>query len=371
MSFPFDEHEAKYTKDSWPHGWSSGSQYLWRRADTNLHGPSTRHTGPSGPPGHCVKDEKIRAENGLTAHSCGTGYFIYAGGRGELDDFGGGVNGTIYTLSYDGGACAAAGAIIGRIEFEYHMFAKPQEGTPSFRQISMGTLRLVTADGSVAWQRRGDQGDAWFATAAVVHSRAIRLEYVRAGGWAEPAIANVVVHCEQVLLPEPPTPPPTLPSPPPLPASPQAPRPPSLPSPLPSPPFAPPAPPRLMPPPPHPPPPAPLQLVLATSLLRPLHEPVHALFKAIYRVVAPLTRDDGGVLQPFAQAFLAHDEPDQRLAILSWLLAITLLAVCAGVWCGVRCWARACRPRDEDAGVTTMHVRFIKNSRGSYEVAMV
>ena len=44
---------------------------------------ANRRTGPSGPPGECKKDDRLRKD--FTARSCGIGNFVFAGGRGELD----------------------------------------------------------------------------------------------------------------------------------------------------------------------------------------------------------------------------------------------------------------------------------------------
>ena len=47
---------------------------------------------------------------------------MYAGGRGELDDFGGGERGEPYVLTYDGCMCTAVGALVSHVSFQSHMY---------------------------------------------------------------------------------------------------------------------------------------------------------------------------------------------------------------------------------------------------------
>ena len=333
-SFTFDQNEEIL----WPRGWSSNSRFKWRRADSNLHDPSRRHTGPSGSPGLCRKDEGERAREGLTIRSCGIGYFLFAGGRGELDEFGGGTKGTTYTLSYDGSVCAAAGTIIQRIEFEYHMFAKPLEpGTSDFRQINMGTLKVRAADGAIAWARHGNQGDAWHHTEATVMSSAFDIAYVRGEGWGEPAVANFVVHCFQAQTA-----------------------------------AAPPTPPRPYAPPLSPSPP--LQWSRGSWQALHVFEPLHALFIWLDSVAAPLAYSDS-VLQPLAVAFLDNDGPKLRLQVLAALVVLALLSWFAALWSCAWCYERYRKADAEKEGGSPSaiwHPRrapaFFSKRRGAYEV---
>ena len=371
-AFPFNEHES-LGATHWPPGWSSDSRFPWRRGDTNLHGWQTRHTGPTGPPGVCIKDEASRAEYGLTARACGTGYFVFAGGRGELDGYGG-LNGTTYSLAYDGRTCSSAGAIIGRIVFKYHMWIMPCDGrngrgdsrcdTPSFRRLEMGTLRIRASNGTILWSRRGNQGDAWRDAEANAMTSSFSFEYVRAAGWGEPAIADVTVQCVlDVRPPSPPSVPPSPPMPPPAP-----PVPPSSPPPL--------LPPRHPPTPQQPPPPpdAPREPVtrlatvgraVAKTLAATLRATAHALCDGLYggaALVASLTTptpDDStprAWLHTRAVSLIAHDSPPQRLWILATGLALALATACAAHWCG------CCRSRRHAAefGLAAPPMRFVK-----------
>ena len=214
-------------------GWTSPSHYQWRRGDaTAQHGGANRHTGPSGPPGACTKDHKTAFVYDLTDGACGHGYYLFAGGRGERDDFGGHDEDTTYRLTYDGSACTDAGSVVGSISFKYHMWTAPADwlADQMLRPVTMGTLEIVSAEGRTVWQRSGNQGDAWLDTEAAIMSRDFTFKFTRANGWAEPAIAEVVVRCEQAPPPAPPSPPrppspPPSPPPPPLPPLPPPPPP--------------------------------------------------------------------------------------------------------------------------------------------------
>lgn len=175
-------------------GWSaSAGDYAWQRGVQSIHGESNRWTGPRRGP----QDQ-------------GKGPYWYAGGRGE--DAGG--EGTTYILSYDGSLCAGYG-VVGWVNFSYHMYRSPQ--APA--SIEMGTLRLRA--GGVAWSRSGDQGDVWHRAERVqVASEEFAFEYVRAQGYAEPAIAEIVVECDAAPVPLPPHAPPQPPA---LPSPPEAP----------------------------------------------------------------------------------------------------------------------------------------------------
>jgi hypothetical protein len=122
----------------------------------------------------------VRAQSGLTAKACGAGYFLYAGGRGEKDGFGGGANGAVYRLMYDGSACTALGLAVGRVNFKFHMWAVPPTATKiagrHYRPVVMGTLEIKTAEGTTVWRRSGDQGDVWLDAEANVLSPAFSVE---------------------------------------------------------------------------------------------------------------------------------------------------------------------------------------------------
>lgn len=136
------------------------------------------------------------------------------------------TRGDMFTLSYDGYACATVGGIISTITFWYSMRGQGQ-----------GTLRVRDARGTSIWHRSGEQGADWILeTGLSVFSSSLVFEYERGSTWdGDAAIDEVAVHC--VVAP----PPPLSPSPltPPLPLRPSPALPPSLP-PLP-PPLLPPA----------------------------------------------------------------------------------------------------------------------------------
>ena len=106
--------------------------------------------------------------------------------------------GVVFELFYDGFACEGVGT--SRVTFWYSMY-----GT------TMGTLRLRSDSGAVAWSRSGDQGDGWSAAAAVyLQSASFSFEGVRGSGYAsDMAIDDVSVDCG-VLAPAPSRPAPPL-----------------------------------------------------------------------------------------------------------------------------------------------------------------
>ena len=142
------------------------------------------------------------------------------------------------TLAYDGSACAASGTVA-TVDFHFHMYG-----------LSIGNLKLITAEGNEVWVKNGDQGNIWQTARAIVDSAAFRFEYNSWGGYrGDAAIADVTVTCGMTphspSTPPPSSPPPDMP-PPPFKPSPFTPPlvPPSSPSSPPAPPAPPPRPPR-------------------------------------------------------------------------------------------------------------------------------
>lgn len=215
-------------------GWSTDGRYVWRRANTNMHGMLNRRTGPSGPPGMCKKDESLRKD--FTARSCGAGMFLFAGGRGELDDDA--PAGIVYTLNYDGGSCSNAGGIVGQVDFQWHMWVNPRR-LAGRQKMALGTTRIRTANGAIVWSRSGAHPDEWYEGTALIESSTFYFEYETADGWGESAIADVIVHCVHAPPPSPPSSPPSSPPPPFPPALPSPPSLPPSPSPSPPPPASP------------------------------------------------------------------------------------------------------------------------------------
>ena len=143
--------------------------------------------------------------------------------------------GDVFDLGY---ACARGSTA--QVSWWYHMFGS-----------SMGTLRLKSSDGSVLWERAGDQGDIWQSASVVVADGSFIFEGERGTGYlGDLAVDEVTVTCGKPSdgdTPFPPLSPPVTPSPPPVLPSPQ---PPWFP---PAPPATPPLP-RVPPSPPQPPP---------------------------------------------------------------------------------------------------------------------
>ena len=182
--------------------------FPWRRAAYGLHGMANRHTGPASGPG-------------------GTGYFWFAGGRGELDHAAHARS--LYSLRYDGSGCTEYG-MVGHVEFEYHMWCDPTiiKVGPSERkqsESSIGTLQLVAERPAeakadvVVWSLTGSHGDAWQHASAEVSGDGFRFDYYRGAGHlaGDIAVANVhvtCVHAPPSLPPSPPSPPPSPPLPP-------------------------------------------------------------------------------------------------------------------------------------------------------------
>mgnify|MGYP003317500137 CR=1 FL=1 len=144
-------------------GWSTAQhldtvprEFPWRRATTSMHGLANRRTGPKGP-------------------VFGTGYYLFAGGRGELDVASGAAKGSVYRLSYDGAECTETG-MVGSVRFFYHM-----------RGNHMGALELEqTTDGmswTAIWVKWGDQGNSWQgATVSITTPNVIRVRWVGTTG---------------------------------------------------------------------------------------------------------------------------------------------------------------------------------------------
>jgi hypothetical protein len=92
----------------------------------------------------------------------GSGYYYYAEVSTPR------VLGDLFTLSYDGSACASSGLLVAMVHFSFHMYGS-----------TMGTLNLVNAAGVGIWSLSGDQGDAWLNTSVTLFSASFRFEYVR------------------------------------------------------------------------------------------------------------------------------------------------------------------------------------------------
>ena len=176
-------------------GWTSVGKFPWRHSAYSLHGMANRHTGPS---------------TGVE----GTGYFFYAGGRGELDRDA--PEGSTYTLSYDGRACAGYG-FISNVSFYYHMWgSEPYWGVGTLQVRSVGGH---LAHNTIVWSKAGSQGDMWHHTSVSLMSAGFEFDYLRGDGLADAAVTHVRVHCVTAPPPMPPSPP----SPPPAPPLPPAP----------------------------------------------------------------------------------------------------------------------------------------------------
>ena len=172
-------------------GWSSGggdplaSPYAFTKKEgkTPSHG-----TGPSAGVG-------------------GSGSYMYAEASSPRQ------KGDLFTLAYDGSACADIGLGISTVAFHYHMYG-----------AAMGELRLTNPLGVVLWSLSGDQGDSWHATQAHVFSPSFTFEYARGLSYTgDAAVAQVTVSCGAAPRPPPqapPTPSSPPPSPPPLPPPP-------------------------------------------------------------------------------------------------------------------------------------------------------
>ena len=194
-------------------GWSSGGGDPPSYAFWQTTGQTTSHgTGPSAGVG-------------------GSGSYMYAEASSPRQ------KGDLFTLAYDGSACADIGLGVSTVAFHYHMYG-----------AAMGELRLTNPLGVVLWSLSGDQGDSWHATQAHVFSPSFTFEYARGLSYTgDAAVAQVTVSCG-AAPPIPPMSPPLLPplrpSPLPPPSPPLPPSPPVPPRPPPSPPLPPLPPPR-------------------------------------------------------------------------------------------------------------------------------
>ena len=106
----------------------------------------------------------------------------------------------VYTLSYDGTACAAPYDVVGSIAFSHH--------------ITGSTLKVVNGDGEVMWSMGGTRSlIEWSAVSSVaVGTAAFHFEAVHGGAWCDrAAFANVALQCALAppapsTSPPPPTP---------------------------------------------------------------------------------------------------------------------------------------------------------------------
>ena len=170
-------------------GWSSGGGDPPSYAFWQTTGQTTSHgTGPSAGVG-------------------GSGSYMYAEASSPRQ------KGDLFTLAYDGSACADIGLGVSTVAFHYHMYG-----------AAMGELRLTNPLGVVLWSLSGDQGDSWHATQAHVFSPSFTFEYARGLSYTgDAAVAQVTVSCGAAPRPPPqapPTPSSPPPSPPPLPPPP-------------------------------------------------------------------------------------------------------------------------------------------------------
>ena len=119
----------------------------------------------------------------------GAGYYYYAETSVPR------IQGDLFSLAYDGSACAAEGLSVASVVFHYHMYGS-----------TMGELRLVDAAGMAVWSLSGDQGDAWQAVSVDVHSSSFAFEYTRGSSYTgDAAVAMATVVCG-VAPPPPATP---------------------------------------------------------------------------------------------------------------------------------------------------------------------
>jgi hypothetical protein len=146
---------------------SSPSTLGWTTGDggacsfSRLLGPSPSHdTGPSAGVG-------------------GSGYYYYAETSSPC------VQGDLFTLSYNGSACASSGLLVAMVRFSFHMHGS-----------TMGTLSLINAAGVAEWSLSGNQGITWLNASVALFSASFRFEYVRGGGsTGDAAVAQVAVIC--------------------------------------------------------------------------------------------------------------------------------------------------------------------------------
>ena len=89
------------------------------------------------------------------------------------------VLGDVFTLAYDGSACVASGGVVATLSFYYHMYG-----------ATMGTMRVKTADGSSAWMRTGNQGNAWFYANMTLHAPSFVFEYIRGTSFTASHVAR-------------------------------------------------------------------------------------------------------------------------------------------------------------------------------------
>ena len=118
----------------------------------------------------------------------GGGSYLYA----EAD---GASSGDVFRLTYDGTVCTGESMVIATAELAYHMYS-------SFSS-NMGTLRVLSASGAVAWSRSGKQGDEWHSSTSIpVFAPTLVIEYIAAGSgaWGDAALDDVVLTCGVLVL---------------------------------------------------------------------------------------------------------------------------------------------------------------------------
>ena len=77
--------------------------------------------------------------------------------------------------------CIASAQIVWTVAFQYHMYG-----------ATMGTLRLVNANGVAVWSRDGNQGNTWHSASVLLFSPSFRFEYVRGSSYTgDAAVAQV------------------------------------------------------------------------------------------------------------------------------------------------------------------------------------
>ena len=134
----------------------------------------------SGNPTYAFTRQSGPTPSGSTGPSAGPGgsgyyYFAETSSPRSLGD--------LFTLSYNGSACAASGQVISTVAFQYHMYGE-----------TMGTLSLVDASGAARWSLSGQQGDQWQAASVALYAPFLQFEYVRGSSWTgDAAIAQVTL----------------------------------------------------------------------------------------------------------------------------------------------------------------------------------
>lgn len=153
--------KATFDFDTFPTaGWSASEAFRWWSGRT-----PTKRTGPS-----------------TGAGGSGSYYYVESSASaGEPTR----SEGDVSTLAYDGSLCNSSALVVGVVTFQYHM-----------RGASMGTLRILDADGEVAWSLSGDQGDEWRTASAAIYSPSFRFEYQRGISFTgDAAVDEITVAC--------------------------------------------------------------------------------------------------------------------------------------------------------------------------------